>query len=80
VAHFYGTARGNRSTATRCGTKTSGMETYAASWQGAVRTILYTRDGVDYAHVKLTDWYGTGTNRTLYDGPVGEYKPNGGPE
>jgi len=70
MAHFYGILQGGRGRATRCGTRTSGMETTAASWEGAVSVSLYERDGCDYARVKLTPWHGRGTSRVLYDGPV----------
>ena len=41
MSHFYGTLQGNRGEATRCGTKNSGLVTYAASWSGAIRTHLW---------------------------------------
>jgi len=41
MSHFYGTLQGNRGEATRCGTKKSGIETYAASWKGAIRCHTY---------------------------------------
>lgn len=73
MAHFYGTLNGSGKTAgTRCGTKNSGMETIAASWQGAVQTRLYVDDdGVDCALVSLVPWRGEGVKKVLYNGPVG---------
>lgn len=41
MAHFYGTIKGQRGQASRLGGKTSGLETYAASWQGAVSVRLW---------------------------------------
>ncbi len=70
MAHFYGLLKGRRGEATRCGTKASGMSVTAASWEGAVKTTLFIRDGVDYAEVALVPWQGTGTDRVLYCGPV----------
>ena len=70
MAHFIGTVRGFRGEASRLGSKESGLVTVAASWQGAVRTYLYERDGVDWVCVSLQPWYGKGTQRVLYDGPV----------
>ena len=70
MAHFYGILQGSRGRATRCGTRTSGMETTAASWNGAVSVSLYERDGMDFARVELTPWHGRGTSRVLYDGLV----------
>lgn len=37
MSRFYGTIQGTRGEATRCGDKASGMETYCASWDGAIR-------------------------------------------
>lgn len=70
MAHFYGTVRGSRGTASRLGTKSSGMETVAASYSGAVAVSLYERNGVTYARIRLTPWRGGGSLVELYDGPV----------
>lgn len=70
MAHFYGILQGARGQATRCGTRTSGMDMTAASWEGAVSVTLYEQDGRDYARVALMPWHGAGTSRVLYDGPV----------
>jgi hypothetical protein len=70
MAHFYGTIQGNRGEASRLGSKDSGLDVTAASWQGAVSVQLYERDGVDYARVTLQPWHGSGTRKDLYDGPV----------
>lgn len=70
MAHFYGTLQGNRGEATRCGTKQSGIETYAASWDGAVRTHLYQDDaGRDFACVETVPWQGSGPSVVFYKGP-----------
>jgi hypothetical protein len=70
MAKFYGAVRGQRGEATRLGGKKSGIETIAASWQGAVKVELYDRDGKDFARVSLMPWHGHGTNAIIYDGPV----------
>jgi hypothetical protein len=71
MAHFYGILSGRgRTTASRVGRKTTGLQTVAASWQGAVKVSLYAPNGVDHAVVELTEWRGASTNRILYDGPV----------
>jgi hypothetical protein len=41
MAHFYGTINGQRGQASRLGGKASGLTTYAASWQGAVKVSLW---------------------------------------
>lgn len=76
MAHFYGTLQGSRGESTRCGTKTSGMEAIAASWDGAVRTYLSERDGVTHAFVCLIPWHGHGVTRVLYSGPVNQETHN----
>jgi hypothetical protein len=71
MSHFYGTLQGTRKTiVTRCGSIRSGIETYAASWQGAVRVFLREEDGIDMAEVYLVPWHGRGTSKLLYSGPV----------
>jgi len=71
MSQFYGTIDGqSRTTATRRGSKASGIVTHAASWDGAVRVTVHDRGGVDWATVELVPWHGAGTHRVLYDGPV----------
>jgi len=78
MSHFYGTLKGSRGEATRCGTKKSGITTHTASWEGAVRVELYQKDGIDYAKVCLTKWRnGAGDYKLLYDGPVSGREQNG---
>ena len=72
MAHFYGVMNGSRGEATRCGTKGSGMQVTAASWEGAVQTNLW-HDPVldkDMCEVFLREWHGNGTRKVLYHGPV----------
>jgi hypothetical protein len=55
------------------GTKSSGLVSYTASWEGAVRvSVDYDkRTGRDVALVELVPWQnGAGTNRLLYSGPI----------
>tara|TARA_R110002051_G_scaffold325625_1_gene429489 strand:- start:906 stop:1169 length:264 start_codon:yes stop_codon:yes gene_type:complete len=61
MSHFYGKLQGSRGEATRCGTASSGMTTYAAGWGGAVRVEVYTQaDGRDAFMVSLVPWQGSG--------------------
>lgn len=77
MSHFYGTLQGNRGEATRCGTKSSRMETYCASWDGAIRCCAYVNpEGVDCVRVEMTTWHGAGENVLLYDGPIGKFRPD----
>ena len=69
MARFMGTVQGGRGLTSRCGH--IGMETYCASWAGAVRCKAYVNDdGTDCVRVELTPWEGAGTYRLLYDGPI----------
>lgn len=73
MSHFYGVVEGSaRTPATRRGTKSSGLKTTAASWEGSVVVRiwrnLYTDS--DWATVELQPWHGAGTTRLLWRGPV----------
>lgn len=74
MSHFYGTLKGNRGEATRCGTKGSGIDTYAASWRGTihVRVFYNEKTGKDMCIVAKTTWRGAGEHKILYSGPVGK--------
>lgn len=77
MAHFFGSVKGNRSEATRLGTKNSGLSTIAASYSGAVKVELWEHEnGKTYATVRLTPWEGSGVSHCLFNGPVGQ-KPEG---
>lgn len=73
MSHFYGTIQGNRGEATRCGSKESGMETYCASWKGAIRTYAWfnKQQNEDWVRVTKTPWQGQGEEKLLYEGPIG---------
>jgi len=69
MSHFYGTVKGTRGEATRCGSKKSGMLTYCASWKGAIRCFAYVDGkGHDCVRVERTAWQGKGTYKLLYNG------------
>ncbi len=72
MSHFYGTVQGSRGQATRQGGKNAGLETYAASWKGAVRVMAYYDEATDTdcVRVDLTTWHGHGIHRVLYHGPI----------
>lgn len=71
MSHYYGTLQGGGKQVTRRGFKARGLETVAASWEGAVKTELYHKDGRDYAKVQLVPWHGKGCVHLIYDGLVG---------
>jgi hypothetical protein len=61
MSHFYGTLKGSRGVATRCGTKNTGLTTHAAGWRGAIRvTVHHGADGRDRFEVQLVPWHGSG--------------------
>ena len=70
MSHFYGTVQGNRGQTTRCGSKNSGLETVAASYQGAVCTTLNEHNGEDWAKIEFIPWEGAGVSHVLYEGPL----------
>ena len=73
MSHFYGTVEGSAKTiATRTGTISSGIQTFCASYAGAIKCSVYRKDGVDYGRVEKKPWRGFGESRLLYDGPLGE--------
>lgn len=73
MAHFYGTLQGNRGEATRMGHKGSGITTYTASWEGAIRVYAYYDEEKkqDFVVVSKTAWHGRGDSKELYHGPIG---------
>lgn len=73
MSHFYGTIQGSRGAATRCGTKSSGIEVVAAAWGGAVRTVMFVdEEGRDCYRVEQIRWQGAGTYKLIAEGVVGE--------
>ncbi len=60
MSHFYGTLQGSRGTATRCGTKNSGLQTNAAGWRGAIQVTIFEDNGVDRFKVSLVPWQNSG--------------------
>ena len=72
MAHFLAAIQGHRGEASRLGTKKSGLDATAASWQGSVSVRLWhdAKTGRDMARVSLEPWHGSGVSRGLYCGPV----------
>ena len=77
MAHFYGEVQGQRGRASRLGSKASGLQTVAASWQGAIEVNLYHREDLDedWVTVWMREWYSAGSHAMIYDGPVGRFEP-----
>lgn len=80
MSHFYGTLQGNRGEKTCGGSKDSGLKTYTASWEGAIRVFTYHSKSTDkdMVEIRMVPWQGQGVEVLLYDGPVGEYAPIAG--
>lgn len=72
MSHFYGTLKGARGEATRCGSKNSGLRVVAASWKGAIEVLLYEDDGVDKFVITEIPWRGAGVRRTIAMGALGK--------
>lgn len=71
MSHFYGTLQGSRGEATRCGTKSSGLEAWLASYKGAVRVKVYAdMQGRHRVRVEKRTWQGAGKDMHIYDGPI----------
>lgn len=83
MSHFYGVVSGQAKTdATRTGSKKSGLATRCASWNGSIgcRIDDINEDEPDRVLVSFELWHGAGLDLCLYDGPVGEFKPEKGLE
>jgi len=65
MSHFYGTLKGVRGEATRCGTAGSGLITFAAGWHGAICVTVYVDPDTeaDMAEINLVPWRGSGGKR-----------------
>ncbi len=52
------------------------METYCASWEGAIRCFAYhdEKTGRDKVRVEKTTWQGQGEYKLLFDGFIGTSK------
>lgn len=69
MARFLGSVCGGRGEASRLGHRY--LNSYSASWQGAVRVELYRNsEDRDCARIAFCQHHGCGGNRVIYDGPV----------
>jgi hypothetical protein len=67
MSHYYGTLKGCAGRATRRGHKSSGIQTTAACWQGAVSVWLHWNEAKqcnEYS-VELGPWHGAGPDRKV---------------
>lgn len=74
MSHFYGKLQGSSGEVTRCGTKSSGVSTVAASYSGCIRTYVYHDEvlGKDCYEVLQDTWLGSGKYKILARGILGE--------
>ncbi len=70
MAYFYGTLTGSRGTATRCGTKRSGMLAAAQSWTGSVIVYLYEMSDGPWCDIGYAPDSTTRPTMILYSGPL----------
>ena len=55
MSRFYGSLKGNRGEATRCGTAKSGINSHARGWHiGARVSCFVNQDGQDEVWIRLT--------------------------
>lgn len=73
MSELYGTLKGSRGEATRCGH--SHLVTTAATWAGAIRVELSRNPGepagADYV-VRFIPWHGRGESKLIAEGRIGE--------
>ena len=77
MSHFYGIIQAGEKQTTRCGHKTTGLETIAASWKGEIVTRLYHDEakGLDMFEVVQEPHQGQGCREVVARGVVGEPLP-----
>lgn len=73
MSHFYGEVHGKAPTAgIRQGDEESGITTYAASWEGAIKVTLFVDEkGRDCYHISHATWHGKGKAGFIAEGIVG---------
>lgn len=80
MSDLYGTIKGNRGAATRCGH--SHLVTTAATWAGAVQVELSRNPGepagANYV-VRFVPWHGRGESKVIVEGRLGTPPPPAGP-
>jgi len=69
MAQYYGTLQGSGGSTTRQGTKSSGLEVTAQSYQGDIEVSFTHSNGVDVVQILVCE-HDTGTGQILYYGPV----------
>ncbi len=73
MAQFRGVVKGRRGReTTRLGDKSSGINVFAQSWQGAVQVNMFHLNGQDRVEVWAIPHNGQGATRLLHRGVVGE--------
>ena len=76
MSAFYGSIKGSRSIATRCGTRNSGIKTTAQSWDGSVIVNLnYNENKELMVSIKLDEGSSTGYGNKLaeFNGTFNEF-------
>ncbi len=71
MSEFYATIQGNRGSATKGGSKASGIFAVAQSWDGSVRTDLFYRNDVLWCTITFSSGStAASTGVPVYDGPL----------
>jgi len=74
MAHFRGVVQGNRGEATRNGSKGSGLDVIAASWNGCIVVELHHDEatGEDKYTVRQGMWFSGGIEEVIAEGVIGQ--------
>jgi len=73
MAQFYGEVKGSGfAPIHRVGTKKTGLESIAASYEGGIRVVLThdEREGRDYARIESIRWPSRRLEEVLFEGPL----------
>lgn len=71
MAEFYGTLQGSRGSASRLGSKSSGIVTTAQSWEGSVTVTIHGSSEGKTVEIQVAEGSNRG-GRTLYRGSMAE--------
>ncbi len=71
MSHFYSIITGKSDRAvSRTGTKSSGIRSIVASWEGAIEVRLFNTPGGDTFRIALLSWPNSAEKRVLLSGHI----------
>lgn len=76
MSHFYARipVSARKTIASARGHTSTGIVTQAASWNGAIETELFEKDGEDWYIVRQIPWHGSGCGYVIATGKVGTWE------